>query len=61
VTEPVGTILATRTVLASEVPTDAYAEATLDFELNRPTVLEFPVVYLGDVGVFVDRLRVTPR
>jgi hypothetical protein len=61
VTEPMGAILATRTVPASEVPTDAYGEATLDFELTRPTVLEFPVVYLGDVGVLLDRVTVTPR
>jgi hypothetical protein len=61
VTEPVGAALATRTVPATEVPSDAYGEATLDFELSRPTVLEFPVLYLGDVGVFFDRLTITPR
>ena len=55
------TILATRRVPAPEVPSDAYGEATLDFELSRPTVLEFPILYLGDVGVFLDRLTVTPR
>jgi len=24
-------------------------------------VLEFPVLYLGDVGVFFDRVTITPR
>jgi hypothetical protein len=33
----------------------------LDFELPRPSVLEFPVAYLGDVGVFFDRVTVSPR
>ena len=61
VTEPAGTVLATRTVPATEVPADVYGEAALDFDLNRPTVLEFPVLYLGDVGVFFDRVTVTPR
>lgn len=61
VTEPVGVALATRTVPATEVPSDAYGEAILDFELSRPTVLEFPILYLGDVGVFFDRVTVTPR
>jgi hypothetical protein len=61
VTEPMGAVLATRTVAATEVPVDTYGEATLDFDLSRPTVLEFPVVYLGEVGVFFDRITVTPR
>jgi hypothetical protein len=61
VTEPVGTTLATRTVPATEVPSGAYGETTLDFELSRPTVLEFPVLYLGEVGVFFDRITITPR
>lgn len=61
VAEPVGAVLAARTVDASEVPADAYGEATLDFELSRPTVLEFPVLYLGGTGVFFDRLTVSPR
>jgi hypothetical protein len=60
-TEPAGTALATRTVAAADVPPGAYHEATLDFELRRPTVLEFPVAYLGDVGVFFDRVTVAPR
>ena len=60
-TEPAGAVLATRTVPAAEVPAAAYGEATLDFDLSRSTVLEFPVVYLGDVGVFFDRVTVTPR
>jgi hypothetical protein len=61
VTEPVGAVLARRTVPATEVRSDVYGEAILDFELSRPTVLEFPVLYLGDVGVFLDRVTVTPR
>ena len=61
VTEAFGAVLATRTVPAAEVPSDVYGDAVLDFEVIRPTVLEFPVVYLGDVGVFLDRLEVTPR
>jgi hypothetical protein len=61
VTEPVGVVLATRTVPATEVRSDVYGEAILDFELSRPTVLEFPVLYLGNVGVFLDRVTVAPR
>ena len=61
VAEPVGKVLATRTVPAGEVPVDAYGEVGLDFELGRATVLEFPVVYLGDVGILFDRLTVSPR
>ena len=60
-TEADGAVLATRTVPATEVPADAYGEAILDFDLSHPTVLEFPVLYLGDVGVFFDRVTVTPR
>ena len=61
VTEPMGAVLARRTVPATEVRSDVYGEAILDFELSRPTVLEFPILYLGDVGVFLDRITVTPR
>jgi hypothetical protein len=61
VTEPAGAALATRTVPTTEVPVGAYGEATLDFELGHPTVLEFPVVYLGDVGVLFDRVTVSRR
>jgi hypothetical protein len=61
VTEPAGRTLAERLVDTSELPSGAYHEVTLDFALARPTVLEFPVAYLGDVGVFFDRVTVTPR
>jgi hypothetical protein len=61
VTEPAGRTLAERLVDASELRPGAYHEVTLDFALPRPTVLEFPVAYLGDVGVFFDRVTVTPR
>ena len=61
VTEPAGRTLAARDVEAAEVPPGAYREATLDFTLDQPTVLEFPVVYLGDVGVFFDRVTVSRR
>ena len=61
VTEPAGRTLAARLIDASELPPGAYHDVTLDFALPRPTVLEFPVAYLGDVGVFFDRVTVTPR
>jgi hypothetical protein len=61
VTEPMGPMLATREVDAGEVQPGAYREVTLDFALDRPRVLEFPVVLLGHVGVFFDSLSVTPR
>ena len=61
VTEPAGRVLAARTADAAEVPPGAYREVGLDFDLARPTVLEFPVRYLGGTGVFFDRLAVTPR
>jgi hypothetical protein len=61
VTEPAGRALAARVVEAAEVPPGAYREVALDFTLDRPRVLEFPVGYLGDVGVFFDRVTVTPR
>jgi hypothetical protein len=61
VTEPEGRTLVARVVEAAEVPPGAYREVTLDFTLDRPRVLEFPVAFLGDVGVFFDRVTVTPR
>ena len=61
VTEPAGRTLAARVVDAMEVPPGAYREVTLDFALDRPAVLEFPVAYLGDVGVLFDRVTVTRR
>jgi hypothetical protein len=48
-------------VEAAEVPPGGYREVTLDFTLDRPRVLEFPVAFVGDVGVFFDRLTVEPR
>jgi len=61
VTEPAGRVLAARTVAAGEVPPGAYRDVSLDFALPRPAVLEFPIGYLGDVGVLFDRITVTPR
>jgi hypothetical protein len=61
VTEPMGPTLATREVEAGEVPPGAYREVTLDFALDRPRVLEFPIAFLGDVGVLFDRVTVTPQ
>ncbi len=61
VTEPAGRTLASRVVEATEAPPGDYREVTLDFTLDRPRVLEFPVAFLGDVGVFFDRITVTPR
>jgi hypothetical protein len=61
VTEPAGRTLAARVVDAAEVPSGAYQEVTLDFALERPSVLEFPVAFLGDVGVLFDRVAVSPR
>ena len=61
VTEPAGRTLAARVVDGTEVPPGAYREVALDFALDRPAVLEFPVAYLGDVGVLFDRVTVTPR
>ena len=59
--EPAGRVLAQRVVEATEVPPGDYREVTLDFALDRPRVLEFPVAFLGDVGVYFDRVTVTPR
>jgi hypothetical protein len=61
VTEPAGRALIARVVEAAEVPPGAYREVTLDFTLDRSRVLEFPIAFLGDVGVFFDRVTVTPR
>jgi hypothetical protein len=61
VTEPAGRVLAARVVEAGEVPPGAYRDVALDFTLARPTVLEFPIAYLGDVGLLFDRITVTPR
>ena len=61
VTEPAGRELAGRTIDAAEVPPGAYREVGLEFALVRPTVLEFPVTYLGRVTVAFDRLDVVPR
>jgi hypothetical protein len=61
VTEPAGRVLASRPVDASELLPGTYWEVGLDFELSRPTVLEFPVRYLGRTGIFFDRLVVGPK
>ena len=61
VTEPAGRTLTARVVDGAEVPPGDYREVTLDFSLDRPRVLEFPVAFLGDVGVFFDRVTVLPR
>jgi hypothetical protein len=61
VSEPAGRTLTARVVDAAEVPPGEYREVTLDFTLDRPRVLEFPIGYLGDVGVLFDRVTVTPR
>jgi hypothetical protein len=61
VTEPMGRILAERTVDGSELPGTAYGEVGLDFTLGTASVLEFPVGYLGRAGVDFDRLRLVPR
>jgi hypothetical protein len=61
VTEPAGRVLAARVVEAGEVPPGAYRDVSLDFVLSRPVVVEFPIAYLGDVGVLLDRVTVTPR
>jgi hypothetical protein len=61
VTEPAGRALAARVVDAADVPPGEYREVTLDFTLDRPRVLEFPIAFLGDVGVLFDRVTVTPR
>jgi hypothetical protein len=60
VTEPAGRTLFARVVDAAEVPAGGYRDVTLDFTLDRPRVLEFPVAFLGNVGVFFDRLTIEP-
>jgi hypothetical protein len=60
VTEPQGRVLAARTVDAGELPPGHYRPVGLDFRLERPTVIEFPVGYLGGAGVHFDRLEVIP-
>ena len=59
VAEPMGRSVASRIVQGSELPPGAYREVALDFTLARPTVLEFPVGYLGATGVYFDRIEVT--
>jgi hypothetical protein len=61
VTEPAGRVLASRVVEAAEVPPGGYREVALDFDLARPTVLEFPIAFLGGTGVYFDQVRVIPR
>jgi hypothetical protein len=61
VSEPAGRSLAARVVDAAEVPPGEYREVTLDFTLDRARVLEFPIAFLGDVGVLFDRVTITPR
>ncbi len=61
VTEPAGRVLARRSVEAAELPPGRYGLVSLAFELRQPTVVEFPIGYLGKTGVFFDRLEVTPE
>ncbi|HEX2500436.1 MAG TPA: hypothetical protein VHO73_03190, partial [Methylomirabilota bacterium] len=61
VTEPAGRTLAQRSVEASELPPGRYGQVSLAFELGQPTVVEFPIGYLGGTGVLFDRLEVTPE
>jgi hypothetical protein len=60
VMEPGGPVHATRTVDAAELSVHDYRVAELTFSLVRPTVLDFPVEYLGRAPVFLDRLAVMP-
>ena len=60
VTEPAGRTVTGRTVEARDLPPGAYREVSLDFTLPGPMVVEFPVVYLGESGVYFDRLVVAP-
>ncbi len=57
---PGGRVLARRSVEGRELPPGRYGGVSLDFELRQPTVVEFPVGFLGGTGVFFDRLEVTP-
>lgn len=61
VSEPAGRVLAQRTVDARELAPGAYRDVSLDWELERPAVVEFPTGYLGKTGVFFDRLAVSLR
>jgi hypothetical protein len=61
VTEPAGRVLATRTVAGNQLPPDTYREVSLPFSLARPTVVEFPIRYLGGAGVLLDRLVLVPE
>ena len=61
VTEPIGRVLARRFVEAAELPPGRYGNVSMAFELKQPTVVEFPIGYLGRTGVFFDRLEVTPE
>jgi hypothetical protein len=61
ITEPAGRVLASRLVDGGELDPGAYRELGLDIHLARPTVLEFPTWYLGDVGVYFDQVRVSPH
>jgi hypothetical protein len=59
VSEPDGHVLARRNVDVSEFPAGRYGLVHLAFELTRPTVLDFPIAYLGGARVLLDRLDVT--
>jgi hypothetical protein len=61
VTEPAGRVLARRSVEGAELQPGRYGLVSLVFELRQPTVVEFPIGYLGGTGVFFDRLEVTPE
>ena len=61
VQEPAGATLARRAIRGAELASDGYREVGLDFETDRPTVLEFPMDYIGGTGVYLDRLRIVPR
>ena len=61
VSEPDGPVLARRNVDVSELPSGRYGLVHLAFELTRPTVLDFPITYLGGTRVLLDRLDVTPE
>src|SRR5262245_21713313 len=60
VTEPIGRTLAERTVEGRELAPGAYREVSLAFALAHPTVLEFPVIYLGQTGTYFDRIVARP-
>jgi hypothetical protein len=60
VTESGGRVLARGTVDGAALSPGVYREAALPFTLARPTVVEFPIRYLGGPGVWLDRLGVVP-